>query len=475
MSFSDEQTVVLNKYTKKLIKNLILPTIKPIVAPHEKDLKEVYIEPKVVSYLAVKNMSEGDFSFLICTYNLYKYKDDGKKQSLMSTENSILNRGSIVSAVSISYKDTKLLFGDSIVEPEKVVNEKTEVENTDVPSDLKTDEESTPKQSDSEPKDVTEEVKPEKESEEENVEVSEAEQNKIIVQEEISEYVINALENIKSLKIKEKTYVLNGILQKPTPSVKKYDIKAVMLAWRLSVDKTIINKVFPEVYKALVEEVIKDKKADNFYNLDVVDTQLTYNGTVWEVLYKIKVTDAKTTKVVLNMNLLLPTEIKDEGTLYKAPMEELLTKKTASLVKNSRTQRVDKTSLSFKPFARLTNETDTLKADTEQTKLVFERVSTIFEKYKEENLIKNVTHNDGLLLVDVISKKYNENVKLLIGGEGFYIEGYAYTRKGLEKAGDKKYATDYLHNQLGFNILWSELLNCYDFRKNIAKEEEETK
>lgn len=469
MAFSEEQTVVLNKYTKKLIKNLILPTIKPIIASHEKDLKEVYIEPKVVSYLAVKNMSEGDFSFLICTYNLYKYKADGKKQPLVSVENSILNRGSIVSAISISYKDTKLLFGNSIVEP-KVV-EKPKSETTDAPSDPKIDVESTSEKVSSEPKDTPNEVLPEKEAV--PVEVSEEEQNKLIVQEEISDYVINTLENLKNLKIKEKNYVLNGILQEPAPVVKKYDIKAVMLAWRLSVDKTIINKVFPEVYKALVEEVIKDKKADNFYNLDILDTQLTYNGTIWEVLYKIKVTDAKTTKVVLNMNLLLPTEITEDGPLYQAPMEELLNRKTASLVQNSRTQKVEKTSLAFKPFARLTNETDTLKSDIEQTKLVFERVSTIFEKYKEEKLIHNVAQKDGLLLVDVKSKKYNENVKLLIGGEGFYIEGYAYTRKGLEKAGDKKYATDYLHNQLGFNILWADLVDCYDFRKNVAKEEEE--
>lgn len=469
MAFSEEQTTVLNKYTKKLIKNLIVPTIKPILAKDEANLKEVFIEPKVVSYLAVKNMSEGDFSFLICTYNLYQYKEDGKKHPFVTNEKALLNRGSIISAVSVSYKDTKLLFGEDIIA------EKSEVISEQEPQPIPDEEEKVKSESEDATNESTESKQenldvPSKEQEVLDKPVSEAEQNKVIVQDEIMDYVTNALENIKNLKIKDKPYVIKGILQQPI--LKLVPVKAVMLEWRLAIDKSIINKVFPEVYKALVEEVIKDKKADNFYNLDITDTQLTYNGKVWEVLYKIKVTDAKTTKVVLNMNLVLPSSITFEGAIYKAPMEELLLKKTASLVQNSRTQKVEKTSLAFKPFARLTNETDTLKADAEQTKHVFERVAAIFEKYKDEKLINNVAQKDGLLLVDVKSKKYNENVKLLIGGEGFYIEGYAYTRKGLEKDGDKKYASDYLHNQLGFNILWSELVNCYDFRKNVAKEEE---
>lgn len=280
------------------------------------------------------------------------------------------------------------------------------------------------------------------------------------VNEKLASKIREFLSNVKDVSIKG--YTLHGVNNKP-----KVSDKDLAAAWERYLKKN--------VYANLEDEIIKNFSMmvgmgnDDFQiKLVILRKNLEFKNNSFFVSYYMDCHDAKHGNLLATAPVDINTKFtfKQDGSLEL--MEKVLDKVEEDYFKNKKEYDNPKIhSIGFKKSESSMN----IISDMDQTVFVLDRVKVILEKHN--GLVGSVKFDKHLRALQVELKCSDwsiSNPALIFGGNGFATNMCSYARNGSDDASDRKKALSMFNNLVGKHPIWKELLDCYDFRKNIEKE-----
>lgn len=275
------------------------------------------------------------------------------------------------------------------------------------------------------------------------------------------------MKDLRNVKLPVKNSTLNGIRVHP-----KLPLDVIKPKFWQAVNKNVLKPIYVLVHDVLYDQYISKKdgllEKENFFQISITDVKMVLDKS-WGVELLLQVTDVKEKKVVLRTPLIVDTKFIYNVEEYRESLLEIVKIMLEGHISKLEPYTFDKNTLSFKEFTNLPNDTDKILADEKQTARVMERIQTVLEKHAEDRVVNKSTFKYNILSLEVVSTVDNKVHTIYLGGNGILYDNQLYYRNGDEKQNDRVLASKRMSKVYGPQLLWIELLNCYDFRRKVGE------